>query len=88
MHLKAKFTDTITDKKIKAMFPLVIESMESVKLTLQKIILNRNGFDVVDLCERYTTDIMGRCIFGVETYSLDSADSEFRQLTRRIFKFR
>lgn len=85
-NLRVKVTPIFTSGKMKMMFPLVQECARK----LGKLLNDMQGetFNARDLCARYTTDVIGSCAFGIETNSLEDANSKFREMGERIFEFR
>ena len=46
------------------------------------------SFDVKDLAARYTIDVVGSCVFGLEINSLDDPDAEFKHMGEKLFRAR
>lgn len=69
------------------MFPQMKIHGEKLEATLQNL-ANGRDFDVEDLCERFTTDTIGSCIFGIDIDSLNHPESEFRDIGKRVALFR
>ncbi|XP_065214733.1 probable cytochrome P450 6a14 isoform X2 [Planococcus citri] len=86
--LRMKMTGIFTSGKMKKMFPLVGKCAEEMKSALIEYVSNPEGFEVRELCSRYTTDVIGSCAFGVDTNSFKNPHSEFRKMGARVFEFR
>ncbi|XP_065214503.1 probable cytochrome P450 6a23 [Planococcus citri] len=87
-NLRMKMTGIFTSGKMKMMFPLVKKCAEEMKPALMEYVSSPDGFEVKDLCSRYTTDVIGSCAFGVDTNSFTNPHSEFRKMGGRVFEFR
>lgn len=87
-NLRIKLTSTFSSGKMKFMFPTLLKCSEGIKTALEKVCSDSEGFEVKDLCSRYTTDVIGNCAFGMETHSLENPDSEFRKMGKRVLSFR
>ncbi|KAL4710697.1 hypothetical protein ACJJTC_004342 [Scirpophaga incertulas] len=77
-------TPTFSTAKMKAMFPLIADCAQSLK----KILL-ADGLDEVDvpkLMNRYTTDVIGSCAFGVDPGTLKNPESPFLKMASKMFK--
>lgn len=85
-NLKFKLTGSFTSGKMKMMFPLVKTCGDKLTEMLTK--MTEESIDMKDICARFTTDVIGTCIFGIETNSMENPDSEFRKMGTRIFEFR
>lgn len=71
---------------MKMMFPLVEECAQKMHQVLTAT--SEELFDMKDLAARFTTDVIGSCAFGLETGCLENPDNAFRNMAKRIFRFR
>ncbi|KAL0819292.1 hypothetical protein ABMA28_008529 [Loxostege sticticalis] len=78
--LRQKMTPAFTSAKLKAMFPLIVETAEKLQERTLSNIKSGACIDARDLMARYTTDFIGSCGFGLDADSLNEEDSEFRRL--------
>ncbi|KAI5646476.1 cytochrome p450 domain-containing protein [Phthorimaea operculella] len=83
--LRQRMTPAFTSAKLKAMFPLIVETAEKLKSIADDYADNENEVDVRELMARYATDFIGACGFGVEADALNDENSIFRKLGKRIF---
>ncbi|XP_054742883.1 probable cytochrome P450 6a14 [Anastrepha obliqua] len=85
--LRAKLTPTFTSAKMKFMFPTLISVAHQLEQALSAHIsqVPDGIIEIHDMMARYTTDVIGYCVFGVECNSLKDPNVEFRQIGRRIF---
>lgn len=83
-----KMTGIFTSAKMKMMFPLVKKCAENMETVLMEYASSPNGFEVSDLCSRFTSDVTGICVFGMNTNSLRNPRTEFRAMGSRIFEYR
>ncbi|XP_065214955.1 probable cytochrome P450 6a23 [Planococcus citri] len=85
-NLRIKLTSTFTSGKMKLMFPLVRACAENLHQVLKDLSNKQEDFDVKDVCSRYTIDVIGSCVFGLEINSLHNPDSVFRKMGNKIFE--
>ncbi|KAJ2952226.1 hypothetical protein O0L34_g4503 [Tuta absoluta] len=83
--LRQRMTPAFTSAKLKAMFPLIVETAEKLKTIADDYAENGKEVDVRELMARYATDFIGACGFGVEADALNDENSIFRKLGKRIF---
>jgi hypothetical protein len=43
--------------------------------------------DVVETMNRYTTDVIASCAFGINGHALNDPDAEFRMYVRNLYDF-
>ncbi|OXU20062.1 hypothetical protein TSAR_004866 [Trichomalopsis sarcophagae] len=82
--LRAKQITMFTFSKLKEMFYIVSECADNLEKILAGMI-EKN--DVVECCEvsaRYTTDVIGACVFGIDMKALDDENSQFRRVGRKF----
>ncbi|KAH8320582.1 hypothetical protein KR067_005690 [Drosophila pandora] len=88
--LRTKMTPTFSSGKMKFMFPTVCEV--GVELTGVCGELAENSMcgilEVGGLMARYTSDVIGRCAFGVDCNGLRNPEAEFAVMGRRTFSER
>ncbi|XP_065355921.1 cytochrome P450 6a2-like [Calliphora vicina] len=85
--LRQKLTPTFTSGKMKFMFPTITNLTQELKEAYERNIIEcgDNGVNMYDLNARYTTDVVGTCIFGIECNSLKDPTVEFRQICSKVF---
>ncbi|GJQ82005.1 Cyp6a9 [Trypoxylus dichotomus] len=82
--LRTKLTPTFTSGKMKLMFPIMIQLSEGLVKTLQED-SRKNIVDIKDISARFTTDVIGNFVFGIDCNSLKDPNTEFRVQSKRIF---
>ncbi len=85
--LRAKLTPAFTAVKLKTMFHTSVKVSEELISSLAPLATRSEDVDVKELLARFTTDIIGSCVYGVECNSLRNPNSEFRAMGRRILGF-
>ncbi|XP_026736659.1 cytochrome P450 6B7-like isoform X2 [Trichoplusia ni] len=85
--LRQRMTPAFTSGKLKAMFPLIVERAERLKVRALAAADEGKSIDARDLMARFTTDFIGACGFGLDTDTLNDENSAFRKLGIKIFKF-
>lgn len=81
--LRAKLSPTFTSGRMKGMFPLIVDVGRQLATQVSQRIASGNcELEMKDLAARYSTDVIGSCVFGIECNSLAEPDSEFRRMGR------
>jgi cytochrome P450 family 6 len=75
-------TPTFSSAKMKAMFPLISDCAQSLKNILYEL----DEVDIPKLMNRYTTDVIGSCAFGVDPGTLENPDSPFLKMASKMFR--
>lgn len=87
--MRHKLSPTFTSGKIKQMSEVVVEVGHRLADAMDKAVMaakvEDGNVEIKDLCARFTTDVIGTCAFGLECYSLQDPNAEFRQKGRMIF---
>lgn len=85
--LRTKLTPTFTSGKMKMMFPTVCDvGKEFIEtLTDEAGSAMNNEMEIKDILGRFTTDVIGRCAFGLDCNSLKDPNAEFRVKSRKVF---
>uniref|UniRef100_A0A1S4KHN5 ABC-2 type transporter transmembrane domain-containing protein n=2 Tax=Culex quinquefasciatus TaxID=7176 RepID=A0A1S4KHN5_CULQU len=84
-NLRAKLTPTFTSGKMKLMFPIVADVAVELKKCLVTEKDDGGEVELKDVLARYTTDVIGKCAFGLDCNSLENPNAEFREMGRKIF---
>lgn len=84
--LRKKFTPTFTSGKMKYMFSTIVDVANRFKQTFKAAIETNNEVEIKEFCARFTTDVIGSCVFGIECNSLKDPETEFRKRGREIFE--
>ncbi|KAK4878620.1 hypothetical protein RN001_011126 [Aquatica leii] len=83
--IRAKLTPTFTSGKMKMMFGIVIECAQKLKHAMDS--LSKKGpINVKDVLERFGTDVIGSCAFGLNCNSFTDSNSDFCKYSKRIFE--
>lgn len=71
---------------MKFMFPSIVDVGERFINCLREKVEINNELEIKDILARFTTDIIGRCVFGIESDSLNNENDEFRRYGRKLFE--
>jgi cytochrome P450 family 6 len=83
-RLRAKLTPTFTSGKMKMMFNLMNECAEELRSYLEGPASRNEDLEVKEIMAKFTTDIIGSCVFGLKCNSMKDPDSEFRSMGRKV----
>ncbi|XP_073821343.1 cytochrome P450 6a16 [Musca autumnalis] len=85
--LRTKLTPTFTSGKMKFMFPSLVEVSQKYVQTLDAE-LEKNPEQCLEMYDwngRFTTDVIGSCVFGVDCNSIRNPNAEFRTIGQKVF---
>jgi len=82
--LRAKLTPTFTSGKMKMMFNLMKECSEELRNFLEGPASKNEDLEVKEIMSKFTTDIIGSCVFGLKCNSIKDPNSEFRTMGRKV----
>ncbi|XP_044004564.1 cytochrome P450 6A1-like [Aphidius gifuensis] len=85
--LRHKLSPVFTSGKLKDMFYLLLNCGDMLQKHMDNVIDKNNIIEARDLTARYTTDVIGTCVFGLEINAMNDDDNEFRKMGKQIFKF-
>ncbi|KAB0791090.1 hypothetical protein PPYR_02890 [Photinus pyralis] len=83
-RLRAKLTPTFTSAKMRTMNEFVVACGYQLRDALG-VRCTQGPIEIKDLLERYTTNIIGSCAFGIECNSFTDPNNEFCMWTRKQF---
>nr|XP_003704416.1 PREDICTED: probable cytochrome P450 6a14 isoform X1 [Megachile rotundata] len=84
--VRAKLSPVFTSGKMKEMFPLIVDCAVKLEQYLDKLVNKGKPIECRELAAKFTTDVIGSCVFGIETKALSDENSEFREMGRRFFE--
>ncbi len=84
--LRAKFTPSFTSGKMKFMFSTMAEVGERFRDCLFEETLQHNELDMNDFCARFTIDVIGTCVFGIECNTLKDENAKFKYYGRQAME--
>ena len=83
--LRGKLSPTFTSGKMKQMCPMVVQVGEECSRVFSESLKQKEDVDLRELFSRFTTDVIGTCIFGLECNSLKDPEAEFRVMNKLMF---
>lgn len=84
--LRKNITPTFTSGKMKMMFQTLLACAEELKETLQEPARTTEPVNIRDILARYTTDVIGSCVFGLNCNSLKDPNTEFYYFAKLALK--
>ncbi|KAL9922035.1 putative cytochrome P450 6a14 [Glossina fuscipes fuscipes] len=85
--MRTKLSPVFTGARMKFMLPTIVKVGQQFTEALTDAFKNSSDqiLEIKDFCARFTTDVIGNCVFGVECNSCKDPQSEFRVMGRSIF---
>jgi cytochrome P450 family 6 len=71
---------------MKMMFNLMAECANKLKECLEKPAENGEMLEMKEFMAKFTTEVIGLCVFGLQSNAINDSDSEFRQMGRQVFR--
>lgn len=84
--MRTKMTPTFTSGKMKMMFHTIEAVGKELENCIDKLCENGKAIDMKDLFARFTTDIIGSCVFGIEINSIKNPNAEFRKFGNKLIR--
>ncbi|XP_075165034.1 cytochrome P450 6a9-like [Haematobia irritans] len=82
-NLRTKLSPTFTTGKMKFMYPSIIEVAENFMQVFGLMCEKSPTVEITEMLARFTTDIIGKCAFGIDCNSLKDPNAEFRIMGKR-----
>lgn len=79
-NLRQKLTSTFTSGKMKMMYPIIESYSKDLVALVEELSSNADGFDIKNVCARFTADVIGSCGFGIECNALKDEKSEMLKM--------
>uniref|UniRef100_A0A1I8PJ13 Cytochrome P450 n=1 Tax=Stomoxys calcitrans TaxID=35570 RepID=A0A1I8PJ13_STOCA len=85
--VRHKLTPSFSPAKVRNMFPILLEVTQKLIKVLAEDSQRAldNQIEILDLCSRFTIDIIGNVAFGIECNSLENPQTEFLLQGNRAF---
>lgn len=84
--LRKKLNPAFTSSKMKMMFETLLNCTEGLIPLIKSMDKELGVIHMKEVMERYTTDVIGSCAFGVECHTLETANSDVRTQTKKILE--
>ncbi|BES88396.1 cytochrome P450 [Nesidiocoris tenuis] len=84
-HYRNKLTPTFSTGKLKGMHSQLTDCGNSL-IKFMKSLDDGRPFEVRDVIQRFTMDVIASCAFGLNIDTINDPDSEFRKAGQAIFK--
>uniref|UniRef100_A0A336LXR4 CSON009724 protein n=1 Tax=Culicoides sonorensis TaxID=179676 RepID=A0A336LXR4_CULSO len=82
---RGEILPAFTSGRIKALFPIMQEVSNRMKTYINKNISSNPTIETVELCGKYTTDVVASSIYGVESGAFTDENSRIREVARNVF---
>lgn len=84
--MRSKLTPAFTSGKMKSMFHLMEACSNEFVKALEPVAQENRKIEIKDFIERFTTDVIASCAFGLEANSIKNPDNEFRENGKKFFQ--
>nr|QZP43542.1 cytochrome P450 monooxygenase CYP6CV15 [Ephestia elutella] len=83
--LRHKLTPVFTSKKLKDMIPLVEQCIDNYMNYVDHLIEKNIHHEIRSLKSKYTIQVIGSCVFGLQLNTFSDKEDEFSVMAKRIF---
>lgn len=83
--LRTKLSPTFSSGKMKVMFPTMADVVGPLNDCVRRAVEQNSEVEFKDIAKRYTIDVIGNCVFGIASNSLENPNSTVREMVRRMF---
>nr|QQL12326.1 cytochrome P450 CYP6CY13 [Aphis craccivora] len=84
--MRQKMSPGFTSGKLKLMHSQIKECSKDMINYINSKLKTTDQFDVHDIMNKYATDVIGTCAFGLKLGSMSDEDNEFRKHMKLLFK--
>ncbi|XP_058807993.1 cytochrome P450 6k1-like [Phymastichus coffea] len=83
--LRRKLTPVFTSGKLKEMFYLIDECTQHFVNCLEKLAITKEPIECREITAKFTTDVIGVCVYGLNLNAMKDENSDFRKIGRELF---
>ncbi|XP_072756838.1 cytochrome P450 6a2-like isoform X2 [Anoplolepis gracilipes] len=83
--LRTRLSPVFSTGKLKEMFFLISQCADRLDRYIEKLVNKNESIECCELTAKYTTDVIGTCVFGIEINALSDKDNEFRRIGKKMF---
>lgn len=84
--LRAKLSPTFSSGKLKDMFYLLTQCSNNFGQYLDRLISREEILDCREITSKFTADVIGTCVFGLDLNTLNDKDCKFLRIASRMMK--
>ncbi|XP_014218829.1 cytochrome P450 6B2-like [Copidosoma floridanum] len=84
--LRNKLSAVFTGEKLKEMFYLMVDCADNFERYIEKFAENSEIIEFREPCAKFTTQVIGECVFGLDTKSIADENSEFYRCGKHILE--
>ncbi|XP_063236386.1 probable cytochrome P450 6a14 [Bacillus rossius redtenbacheri] len=84
-NLRSKLTPTFSSGQLKAMISTMAARAGELTACMPTLVDADGCADVKEVSARFTTDVVGSCVFGLQSDAISNPDSAFRKMGVQLF---
>ncbi|XP_043471294.1 probable cytochrome P450 6a14 [Leptopilina heterotoma] len=84
--LRKCLSPVFTSGKLKKMFHLMAETCEHLEDYLNNVVVENEPIECRTLTAKFTTDVIGSCVFGIDINALSDEKNDFLRMGRVVFE--
>ncbi|XP_076241485.1 cytochrome P450 6a2-like [Calliopsis andreniformis] len=84
--IRSRLSPVFTSGKLKEMFSLIIECADVLENNLDTLAASGEPIDFRELAARFTTDVIGSSVFGINMHAMSDKESKFREVGKEFFE--
>ena len=87
-EMRSALTPTFSGSKLKTMTPIIDDAINNLISIVEKRSKSGEEFDIYDMFQNLTTDVIGRTAFGIQSNVQNEANNKFLEAAKAIFNMK
>ena len=87
-EMRSALTPTFSSSKLKTMTPIIDDAINNFIQIIDAHSKKNEQFDIYDMFQNMTTDVIGRTAFGIQTNVQNEASNKFLEAAKAIFNMK
>lgn len=83
--LRNHLSPVFTSGKLKGTFAQILNCSNDLVTHIDTLLKMEDSINMREVAAKFTTDVIGSCVFGIKMNSLSEIENEFRRIGRNIF---
>ena len=87
-EMRSALTPTFSGSKLKTMTPIIDDAINNFIDIIEKQSQNEDEFNIYDMFQNLTTDVIGRTAFGIQSNVQNESNNKFLEAAKQIFNMK
>lgn len=85
-EMRTKLNPFFTPSKLKTLYKYMYECSSDLHAVIEKVEKDKSVIDMQDIMQRFTTDVLGSCVLGIESKSVKDPNAELHVYGTMVFQ--